>query len=60
MLRYAPGASVPRHRHLGLETIFALSFALNNAFRLRRRPDTGDEGGRLQPKWQRESRQSKP
>lgn len=25
LLRYAPGASVPRHRHLGLETILVLS-----------------------------------
>lgn len=24
LLRYAPGASVPRHRHPGLETIFVL------------------------------------
>ena len=24
LLRYAPGASVPRHRHLGLETIIVL------------------------------------
>ena len=24
LLRYAPGASVPRHRHLGLETIVVL------------------------------------
>jgi anti-sigma factor ChrR (cupin superfamily) len=24
LLRYAPGASVPRHRHLGLETILVL------------------------------------
>ena len=24
LLRYAPGASVPRHRHEGLETIFVL------------------------------------
>lgn len=25
LLRYAPGAAVPRHRHLGLETILVLS-----------------------------------
>jgi anti-sigma factor ChrR (cupin superfamily) len=25
LLRYAPGASVPRHRHLGLETILVLT-----------------------------------
>jgi len=25
LLRYAPGASVPRHRHTGLETILVLS-----------------------------------
>ena len=25
LLRYAPGATVPRHRHLGLETILVLS-----------------------------------
>jgi anti-sigma factor ChrR (cupin superfamily) len=25
LLRYAPGAGVPRHRHLGLETILVLS-----------------------------------
>jgi len=25
LLRYAPGASVPRHRHTGLETIFVLN-----------------------------------
>ena len=27
LLRYAPGAGVPRHRHLGLETILVLSGA---------------------------------
>ena len=37
-----------------------IEFSLNNAFMLRRRPDTGDWGCRLQPKWQRESRQGKP
>ncbi len=30
MLRYAPGASVPRHRHLGLETILVLSGTLSD------------------------------
>jgi anti-sigma factor ChrR (cupin superfamily) len=30
LLRYAPGASVPRHRHLGLETILVLSGTQND------------------------------
>ncbi|MBD3763187.1 MAG: cupin domain-containing protein [Rhodobacterales bacterium] len=32
LLRYAPGASVPRHRHMGLETILVLAGAQTDEY----------------------------
>lgn len=32
LLRYAPGASVPRHRHMGLETILVLTGSQSDDF----------------------------
>ncbi len=32
LLRYAPGAAVPRHRHLGLETILVLDGSQSDDF----------------------------